>query len=204
MVAEPIPPAPAAQLVLASGSPRRRMLLATAGFDFEVDAPSLDESVRPGESAAEMVLRLATEKVLAVAGRYDGVAGILGCDTTVVLGSAILGKPASEADAVAMLLGIAGRTHSVVTGFALRPPHASEVEAGTAVSHVTMRHISKAEAAAYAASGEPLDKAGAYALQGDGSRFVVRVDGSRSNVIGLPLEAIVPLLRRHGFTNRRT
>jgi septum formation protein len=102
-----------------------------------------------------------------------------------------------------MLLSLAGRRHVVITGFALKPPGTSDVETGAAYSHVTMRPVAKAEAAAYAATGEPLDKAGGYALQGDGAKFVARVDGSRSNVIGLPLEAVVPLLARHGITGRR-
>jgi septum formation protein len=203
MVAEHIPPTPVARLILASGSPRRRTLLTMAGFVFDVERPDVAEIAHPGEAPEQMAMRLAGEKALAVAERYDSHAAVLGCDTIVVLDDAVLGKPVSEADAAEMLLALAGRSHTVITGFALKTPGTTELESGAAYSEVMMRPVAKAEAAAYAATGEPLDKAGAYALQGDGGRFVERVDGSRSNVIGLPLEAVVPLLARHGITGRR-
>lgn len=204
MVADAVPPEPVARLILASGSPRRRSLLTMAGFAFEVDPPAIAELRLAGEPPEQMAVRLAAEKAVFVARRYGSDVAVLGCDTIVVLDDVVLGKPESEEHAAEMLLGIAGRTHVVISGFALRAPHSGDVETGAAFSEVLMRQVSAAEAAAYAASGEPLDKAGGYALQGEGSRFVARVDGSRSNVIGLPLESVVPLLRRHGITTRRS
>ena len=142
-----------------------------------------------------MVVRLAGEKALAVAGGDGAI--VLGADTTVVLDGEILGKPESEADASGMLLSIAGRTHVVLTGWAVARD-AVVIEYGFDSSLVSMHPVTKEEAEAYAKSGEPLDKAGAYALQGEGARFVSGVAGSRSNVIGLPLKPIVAALRRAG------
>jgi septum formation protein len=173
-----------------------------AGFDFEVVAPAVDESPLSDEDPGEMVVRLATIKAKSVASARGPSACILACDTTVVLDGAMLGKPDSRQHAVLMLMQLAGTTHQVITGYALRPHRRDEMVTGTVTSQVTMRDVSAAEAAAYAATGEPLDKAGAYALQGEGARFVSRVDGSRSNVIGLPLETLVPLLERHGVVRR--
>ena len=149
-----------------------------------------------------MARRLAVAKCASIMEGVGGDACVLGCDTIVVFDAEVLGKPDDEAHAEAMLLRLASKTHEVVTGYAVFPPASAEPEVGTAHSLVTMRAVSPGEAAAYAASGEPLDKAGAYALQGDGSRFVERVDGSRSNVIGLPLEAIVPILVGLGIPRR--
>lgn len=140
-----------------------------------------------------MVVRLAREKALAAVNEDGSVA--LGADTTVVLDGEILGKPKSEIEAADMLLSIAGRTHLVLTGWALAAEGAI-LEDGFDSSLVSMQPVTRDEADAYAASGEPLDKAGAYALQGDGARFVSGVAGSRSNVIGLPLQPIVAALRR--------
>lgn len=142
-----------------------------------------------------MVVRLAGEKALAVMARPGVV--VLAADTTVVLDGRILGKPASVEEASTMLRSIGGRTHLVLTGWAL----ASDgivIEDAFDSSLVAVRPVRKDEADAYAASGEPLDKAGAYALQGDGARFVSSVAGSRSNVIGLPLKPVVAALRRAG------
>jgi septum formation protein len=202
-LAAEIPTARDPVLVLASGSPRRRTLLALAGFEFDVRAPGVDESPLPGEAPDAMVLRLAIDKATAVAFAAGTDACVLACDTTVVRDGSALGKPTSIDDAAAMLLSLAGRSHEVVTGYAVRPPRHDRIERGIVKTVVTMRPISAAEAADYAASGEPLDKAGAYALQGEGGRFVERVDGSRSNVIGMPLETVVPLLERHGLVGRR-
>ena len=197
MVAEAVPPAPTPRLVLASGSPRRRALLAMAGYDFEISIPDVVELREPNEAPEAMAVRLATTKATVVASEYSN-AVVLGCDTIVVLGDKVLGKPSSVVDAVTMLLELAGRTHDVITGYALASAHGTDVDTGSEYSAVTMRPVSRGEAEAYAASGEPLDKAGAYALQGDGGRFVAGVAGSRSNVIGLPLEPIRLLLERHG------
>ena len=202
-LAPEIPPAPDPTLVLASGSPRRRTLLALAGYEFRVQIPDVDESPLPNEAPEAMVLRLAIDKATAVSFAAGSEACVLACDTTVVRDGVALGKPSSLDDAARMLLSLAGRSHEVVTGYAIRAPRQDHIERGTVTTIVTMRPIAATEAADYAASGEPLDKAGAYALQGEGGRFIERVDGSRSNVIGLPLETVVPLLERYGLVGRR-
>ena len=184
------------QLILASSSPRRHLLLRAAGFEFEVESPGVDETVIEGEDPDRMVVRLAREKALACAADTGALA--LGADTTVVLDGRILGKPEGEVEAVEMLLSIGGRTHVVITGWALAQG-ARIVEDGFETTPVAMRAVDPAEAKAYAASGEPLDKAGAYALQGDGARFVSSIGGSRSNVVGLPLKPVVGALRRAGI-----
>lgn len=183
-------------LVLASSSPQRRLLLAAAGFEFVVSEPDADERRDGDEEPRDMVERLAVLKARTVHAPGDLV---LGVDTTVVGGGIILGKPNDEATAVAMLLGLAGKTHSVLSGWAVLQD-GSVLEHGVEESVVTMRPIEVAEAEAYAATGEPLDKAGGYALQGRGGAFVAAIAGSRSNVIGLPLRAVVPALHRAGAT----
>ncbi len=185
------------QLILASSSPRRRALLSLAGFAFTVAAPDVDETPLPEEPPEDMVVRLAVAKASAVSA-LNPASHVFAADTTVVLDGEILGKPADEPEAVEILLRIAGRTHVVLTGCALARP-GGDVESMIGASLVTMRDVSRAEAVAYAATGEPLDKAGAYGLQGAGSAFVTDVEGPRSNVIGLPLDLVVPLLERHGF-----
>lgn len=171
-----------------------------AGFEFFVATPRIDERVVSGEDPDRMVVRLAGEKALAVGAAHGTVA--LGADTTVVLDGEILGKPKNEAAASEMLLSIAGRTHLVLTGWAIMRD-GIVIEDGFDTSLVSMRSVTREEADAYAESGEPLDKAGAYALQGEGARFVSGVAGSRSNVIGLPLKPIVTALRRAGVEPRR-
>ncbi len=192
-------------LVLASASPRRRSLLALAGFDFEVIAPDVDESPEPGESPGEMVHRLALAKAVTVSAT-NPAGYVLGCDTVVVLdepdGAEVLGKPRDVGDAGTMLLRLAGRSHRVLTGMAIVLDE-EPVDHGIAESVVTMRAISADEANAYAATGESLDKAGGYALQGAAAGFVTEVDGTRSNVIGLPLGLVVPALERIGVPRRQ-
>jgi septum formation protein len=191
---------PSRLLVLASSSPRRQDLLRDAGFRFQVVAPDVDESARPGEAPGELARRLAGEKAGAVAPRVDASCCVLAADTVVVIDGDMIGKPRDEAEAAAMLLRLAGREHRVLTGVALAVPALGRSELRLEESFVRMARVTVEEARAYAATGEPLDKAGAYALQGEGGRFVARVRGSRSNVIGLPLEAVVPLLRELGVS----
>jgi septum formation protein len=161
-----------------------------------MESPDVDETVIEGEDPDRMVVRLARQKALACATGADSV--VLGADTTVVLDGRILGKPKGEAEAVEMLMSISGRTHVVITGWALALGFRI-VEDGFDTTLVAMRTVDPVEAATYAASGEPLDKAGAYALQGDGARFVSSIGGSRSNVVGLPLKPVVGALRRVGI-----
>lgn len=181
-------------LVLASASPRRRDLLGQLGLRFTVAAADLDESPRVGEAPEAYVLRLAREKAQAVAGRFPG-AWVLAADTTVVLGMELLGKPRDEAEARDMLSRLSGRTHEVHTGVALA---GRADEALVVRTRVTFRSLSAGEIAWYAGTGEPLDKAGAYAIQGKGGFLVAAIEGSPTNVIGLPLGETLALLTRAG------
>ena len=180
-------------LVLASSSPRRAELLQAAGLPFVVQAANVDES-RLGDEPPELyVRRLALAKAAAVAGGVDAGALVLGADTVVVVDAVSLGKPADAAEATAMLKRLAGRSHAVLTGVALvrdGAPVAQEV----AATRVTFAPMSDAEIAWYVATPEPYDKAGAYAVQGLASRFVTGIDGSYSNVVGLPVELVYRLL----------
>jgi septum formation protein len=185
------------QLILASGSPRRRELLTQAGFTFAVRAADIDESLRPGEDPVEYVTRLAQEKaqaIYALEGRDDIV--VLGADTTVVLDKEILGKPVDKADAVRMLRGLSGRAHRVITGVAV--VSADGVEAASEVTEVWFREISDAEIAAYVETGEPMDKAGAYGIQGRAAKWIPRIEGCFFNVVGLPLALVSTMLEQHG------
>jgi septum formation protein len=185
-------------LVLGSTSPRRRELLEASGFAFEVAAPDIDERALPGEQPEAHARRLALEKARVVAGRSPHDACVLAADTIVVVDADVLGKPRDADEAVEMMLRIQGRTHRVLTAWALVVRGASIEEHGVVESEVRMHAVDRPTARAYANSGEPLDKAGAYAAQGEGGRFVAEIRGSRSNVIGLPLEAVVPRLARLG------
>lgn len=195
---------PAPRLILASGSPRRRELLTSHGFAFEIDVPDVDETIPPGEEPVAATTRLAIEKAQAVARRRAGRAGgeiILAADTTVVIGERILGKPVDERDAVDMLMSLSGRNHLVWTAWAVvAAGNADDApECGACRSIVRMREISRAEARVYAASGEPLDKAGAYAAQGDGRRFIGAIVGPLDNVIGLPMTPVAQALAARGI-----
>jgi septum formation protein len=174
------------KLVLASRSPRRAELLRAAGIDFTVRSVEIDETPREGEAPRHYVLRLAKEKALAVSADDNEV--VLAADTTVVLGSEIMGKPIDAADATRMLRALAGQKHTVITGVFLK-------RGVIASTDVWMAPMSDAEIAEYVASGEPMDKAGAYAIQGLASRFIERIDGSYSNVVGLPVALVYRLLR---------
>lgn len=190
------------QLILASGSPRRRDLLASIGVPCEVAPADIDESPRVGESPEHYVLRMALEKAQtgyrAQADRWEGhvrsSAGVvvLGADTALALEGRILGKPRDEADACEMLLSLSGRSHQVLSGIALcrgtvGGRDVTHCDAELVESRVTFRHITSDEAKRYWATGEPADKAGGYAIQGLGAVFVSHLEGSYSAVVGLPL-----------------
>ena len=186
-------------LVLASASPRRRELLNQIGLQFEVRPADIDESPLPDEKPSAYVLRLARSKAAASAALGDGRELILAADTIVVLDERLLGKPESEAAAHQMLADLSGRNHQVLTGVALcHQARALEVSA-VERTEVFFSHLSESEIAWYVASGEPLDKAGAYGVQGLGGLFVERLEGNYSNVVGLPLPLTCRLLRRAGF-----
>ncbi|MFQ5415815.1 MAG: Maf family protein [Myxococcota bacterium] len=188
-------------LVLASGSPRRRELLDRAGVAFEVLPAHIPEVERPGEPPAELARRLAGEKALAVSRRLGEHPRrwVLGADTVVALDGAVLGKPDDAQHALAILERLSGRTHEVVTGVAIAVTDDAELLTAVVTTAVTMRRSPHDVLAAYAASEEPRDKAGAYALQGEGRRFVEQVEGSESNVIGLPVDETLALLAAAGF-----
>jgi septum formation protein len=184
------------RLILASESPRRRELLARAGVAVEVIPADIPERELPGEKPGDFAVRLATEKALAVARRVGPVPRrrVLGADTIVVVGDAILGKPRDALHAERLLARLVGRSHEVITAVALAVSDTLEVRTTAVASRVTMRQASAAELRAYVATGEPLDKAGAYAIQGGGRRFIRELEGSESNVIGLPVEETLALL----------
>ncbi len=187
------------RLVLASSSPRRRALLAEAGYRFDVTAPDVDETPAPGETADTLVLRLAFAKALTVAsGERDG-AVVLGVDTTIELHGSIVGKPHSRHHAEELLTRLEGRTHAVYTGVAVVASPGSRATLELERTAVTFRELTGPEIAAYVATGEPKGKAGAYAIQGRGRELVAALEGSRTNVMGLPLERVVPLLERWGL-----
>lgn len=196
--ASPEYPVPQGSLVLASGSPRRKALLRDLGLDFEVRPANIEELPQPGETPSEMTIRLAREKAWAIARTIlDGPRRfVLGSDTLVVLDGLPMGKPTDSDDAVAMLMRLTGHTHTVITGVAVIDSNSQAVFDRTVESHVRMRLASEEEIQAYVKTGESLDKAGAYALQGEGRRFVSEVMGSESNVIGLPLSETWELLAR--------
>lgn len=177
-------------LVLASRSPRRAELLSSAGIEFQIRVADVDEAVIPGEAPLEYVTRLAREKAAAVPASPDEI--ILGADTTVVIDGQILGKPEDAADASRMLRALSGREHQVITGVCVR--RGDDVQAGAVTTTVWFRTMSEAEIAGYVASGEPMDKAGAYGIQGLAAQFIPRIDGSYANVVGLPVHLVCDLL----------
>ena len=178
--------------VLASASPRRVELLRAAGFQPIVVPADVDESGLPGEAPAAHVVRLARAKAHAIAARYPAAA-VLGADTVVAIDDEILGKPRDDDDARRMLGRLAGRAHRVYTGVALAV--GADLRAEVAMSEVTMASLSPAEIDWYVASGESRDKAGAYAIQGLASRYVTSIQGSYSNVVGLPVAVVYRWLR---------
>jgi septum formation protein len=185
-------------LVLASSSPRRRELLAWLDVPFRIDVVDVDESPRPGETAEALVRRLARAKGEAAAVRVPG-AWIVAADTIVEIDGDVLGKPRDVGDAASMLARLSDREHRVHTAFVLGAPGGRLRAEQTVTSRVRFRRLSPAVIEKYVASGEPADKAGAYALQGRGAAFVAGVDGSLTNVIGLPLDELEQALAEAGI-----
>jgi septum formation protein len=178
-------------LILASRSPRRSEILRHAGIEFIATAADVDESVHSAENPEDYVKRVAQLKALAVKGGEGDI--VLGADTVVVIDGEILGKPKDRADAVRMLKSLADRKHEVVTGVCSR--RGEELTVDWAVTKVWVIALTQGEIDDYVASGEPMDKAGAYAIQGLASKFIERIDGSYSNVVGLPVELVYKHLR---------
>jgi len=188
------------QFILASRSPRRRQLLAHLGVRFRVVVPEVEENAAPASSGRpeELAEALALAKAEAVAkDERDGI--VIAADTIVVDGDTILGKPADDSEAAATLRRLRGKTHRVITGLAVVDAGSGQRAASHVVTVVQMRDYSDAEVAAYVARGEPLDKAGAYAIQDEQFQPVASYDGCYCNVVGLPLKALVSLLRRAGL-----
>ena len=183
------------RLVLASSSPRRRELLTAAGFEIDIDPADIDERQLPNELPHAYVERLARAKATTVAVRHPGRL-VVAADTTVAVGDEILAKPESAADAARMLALISGRSHDVFTGVAVARD--GEVRAGVEATVVTVRPIAAEEIHAYVSTGEPLDRAGAYAIQGGAAKFVTRCEGAYDNVVGLPMGLVRRLLDEFG------
>jgi septum formation protein len=204
-------------LVLASASPRRRELLFQAGYSFQVHPADIPEDPHPNEDPIAYVTRLAREKAHAVYNELMGAPGpshlgtwessnrdreslaVLGADTTVTLDNHILGKPEDPVDAARMLRLLSGRTHRVITGVALVTANRTEVAAETTA--VTFLPLSEEEIADYVATGEPMDKAGAYAIQGHAARWIPRIEGCYFNVVGLPIALVSTLLKSCQLTD---
>jgi len=186
------------KFILASASPRRRELLASIGLEFDVIPSAVPEVREAGESPEEYVARLSREKASAIAAK-NAERWIIAADTTVLLGEELLEKPLDGADAKRMLATIAGKTHIVYTGVTLQNAAGGYHDTRVAESEVRMLPLLEREIAWYVTTGEPLDKAGAYAVQGIGAMFIDSVHGSYTNVVGLPLALLYQMLKRAGI-----
>jgi len=187
------------QIILASGSPRRKEMLERLGIAISVIPSNVPEEVRPGETPDEHVVRLSIAKAREVAERAE-VNGrwFIGSDTIVLLGETILGKPVDAHAATAMLRSLSGVAHRVLSGYAIFDRESGELVSDVVATEVRFRPLTDAEIAGYIASNEPMDKAGAYAIQGKGGVFVESISGSYNNVVGMPLCQVVEVLKRMG------
>jgi septum formation protein len=185
------------KIILASNSPRRRELLTQIGLPFTVAPSDADESVLPGESPEAYAVRVALEKAR-IAAERAGEGIVIAADTIVAIGDIILGKPADAGDAKHMLELLAGKEHRVVTALAVMDAATARCAARISTTRVWFRELSGREIAAYVATGEPLDKAGAYGIQERGALLVERIEGCYSNVVGLPLSLLGEMLRGFG------
>ena len=185
------------RLILASGSPRRQELLRNAGIEFEVVPADIAEDRNPGETPLDYALRMAKEKALKVAAGFPNHY-VLGADTIVIVDGQVLAKPRDNHDAGRMLAMLSGRGHQVTTAVSLIAP-GGHTETRACTTAVYFRRLDENEIQKYVASGEPLDKAGAYAIQGGAAPWVVRLEGETSNVVGLPVPLVAKMLRECGF-----
>jgi septum formation protein len=186
------------KIILASASPRRKELLQRIGLKFEVVPSSYKEDIRLCSDPHALARRISLEKGRAVAGKH-GDALVIAADTLVVLGGQMMGKPGTEDEARSMLRTISGRRHSVITGFSIIDSGENKSVSGSVETRVYIKKLTSTEIDAYVKSGEPLDKAGAYAIQGLGAVLVHRIEGDYSNVIGLPLGALAESLKEFGI-----
>jgi septum formation protein len=185
------------KIILASNSPRRKELLTQIGLSFSVAPADVDESVLPGESPDSYTVRVALDKAR-IAAERAGEGIVIAADTIVVAGDAILGKPSGPADARRMLSVLSGRGHEVITGLAVVDAATGRFTVRTSATQVWFRQLSDREIEGYVATGEPLDKAGAYGIQERGALLVERIEGCYSNVVGLPLSLLGEMLREFG------
>jgi septum formation protein len=186
-------------VILASSSPRRRELLERAGLSFEVQSRQIDESPHDGESPLDLATRLARGKAEAVARLQPQPSLVLGADTIVVLGDTILGKPSDPQDAIATLQLLSGKQHRVITAFALTcGPEATVWSVRSVHTDVYFQTLNQKRIERYVESGEPMDKAGSYGIQGLGGALVERIEGSYSNVVGLPIVEVIECIARMG------
>lgn len=186
------------RFILASSSPRRRELLTSIGIPFDVVPSHVPEEHQPGEAPEEYVARLSRDKAHAIAAKYPSQ-WVIAADTTVLLGDQLLEKPVDRADAARMLSLIAGKTHTVYTGVTLQRLDQQYCETRVAESEVRMLPLSPRDIEWYVETGEPLDKAGAYAVQGIGAMFIDSIHGSYTNVVGLPLATLFQMMRKVGI-----
>ena len=186
-------------VILASNSPRRRELLEELGISFSVDPSDVDEGVLPGEAPEAYAARVALDKAQVAAGRArDGI--VIAADTIVVIGDRILGKPTDARDAGQMLAALSGHEHRVITGLVVMDAASGRTSVRTSITKVWFRDLSDREITDYVATGEPLDKAGAYGIQGKGALLVERIEGCFSNVVGLPLSLLLEILQEFGIS----
>ena len=185
-------------IILASASPRRKELLEKINLKFEVDASDCEEDTNPGLEPEELVRQLSIKKAKSVAARHKN-AIIITADTIGVMGDKILGKPQTENEASKMLQTISGKSHLVITGFSILDPNTNKIFTGTVNTRVYIKKLTGHEIDAYVKTGEPLDKAGAYAIQGIGAVIVEKIEGDYYNVMGLPLNALTEALKEFGI-----
>jgi septum formation protein len=189
-------------LILASASPRRRELLQQAGVPFTVIPSTTNEQIRSGESPEVYARRVAREKATDVAAHQAGN-WVLGADTIVAIDDTILGKPRDVADGFRMLRLLSGRPHRVMTAFVLLDPNGQAYASQIVTSHVKFKILTETRIRDYLATGEPFDKAGAYAVQGIGAALVEKVEGSYTNVVGLPLDEVLAVLHSAGLCHHK-
>lgn len=194
--------APGVEFILASASPRRKSLLESAGLTFKVIASNSHEERLPGETPQQMVERLAVLKAKSIS-EQNPTAWVIGCDTDVVIGDEVLGKPADGADAYRMLSLLQGRTHSVWGAFAILHHASGRKFVESRETRVSMTPMSSSTIYSYVSTGEPMDKAGAYAVQGACAQFIERIEGSYTNIVGLNVCAFIQLLRQQGLVHDR-
>jgi len=185
-------------IILASASPRRKELLEKIGLKFEVDASGCDEEINAGLDPQEIVRQLSIKKAKSVAARHKN-AIVIAADTIGVMGDKILGKPHTENEACKMLQVISGKSHLVITGFSILDTATNKIVTGIANTRVYIKKLTGQEIDAYVKTGEPLDKAGAYAIQGIGAVIVEKIEGDYYNVMGLPLNALTEALKEFGI-----